>query len=48
MANKPLNTDLLDRTIVFAVKAHAGTERRKGGNDRRRRAGMCDRREQIP
>ena len=31
MANKPLNTDLLDRAIVFAVKAHAGTERRGKG-----------------
>ena len=31
MANKPLNTDVLDRAIVFAVKAHAGTERRGKG-----------------
>ena len=31
MANKPLNTDLLDRAIVFAVKAHSGTERRGKG-----------------
>ena len=31
MANKPLNTDLLDRAIVFAVRAHAGTERRGKG-----------------
>ena len=31
MANKPLNTELLDRAIVFAVKAHAGTERRGKG-----------------
>lgn len=31
MANKPLNTDLLDRAIVFAVHAHAGTERRGKG-----------------
>ena len=31
MANKPLNTDLLDRAIVFAVQAHAGTERRGKG-----------------
>ena len=31
MANKPLNTDLLDRAIIFAVKAHAGTERRGKG-----------------
>lgn len=28
MANKPLDTTLLDRAIVFAVQAHAGTERR--------------------
>jgi len=31
MANNPLNTDLLDRAIVFAVHAHAGTERRGKG-----------------
>ena len=31
MANPPLNTELLDRAIVFAVKAHAGTERRGKG-----------------
>ena len=31
MANKPLNTDLLDRAILFAVRAHAGTERRGKG-----------------
>lgn len=31
MANKPLNTKLLDRAIVFAVRAHAGTERRGKG-----------------
>ena len=31
MANTPLNTDLLDRAIVFAVQAHAGTERRGKG-----------------
>ena len=31
MANKPLNTDVLDRAIIFAVKAHAGTERRGKG-----------------
>ena len=31
MANKPLDTELLDRAIVFAVKAHAGTERRGKG-----------------
>ncbi len=31
MANKPLNTSLLDRAIIFAVKAHAGTERRGKG-----------------
>ena len=30
-ANKPLNTELLDRAIVFAVQAHAGTERRGKG-----------------
>ena len=29
--NAPLNTDLLDRAIIFAVKAHAGTERRGKG-----------------
>ena len=29
--NKPLDTDLLDRAIVFAVRAHAGTERRGKG-----------------
>ena len=28
MANKPLDTSLLDRAIIFAVRAHAGTERR--------------------
>ncbi|MBQ2209165.1 MAG: HD domain-containing protein [Prevotella sp.] len=28
MANKPLDTTLLDNAIVFAVRAHAGTERR--------------------
>lgn len=27
MANKPLDTSLLDRALVFAVRAHAGTER---------------------
>ena len=27
MANKPLDTTLLDRAIMFAVKAHAGTVR---------------------
>ena len=32
MANKPLNTELLDRAIVFAVRAHAGTERRGKGS----------------
>ena len=32
MANKPLNTELLDRAIIFAVKAHAGTERRGKGH----------------
>ena len=31
MANKPLNTDFLDRAIIFAVKAHSGTERRGKG-----------------
>ena len=31
MANKPINTELLDRAILFAVKAHAGTERRGKG-----------------
>ena len=31
MANKPLDTTLLDRAIVFAVRAHAGTERRGMG-----------------
>ncbi len=31
MANKPLDTALLDRAIVFAVHAHAGTERRGKG-----------------
>ena len=31
MANKPLNTEMLDRAIIFAVKAHAGTERRGKG-----------------
>lgn len=31
MANKPLNTALLDRAIIFAVNAHAGTERRGKG-----------------
>ena len=31
MANQPLHTDLLDRAIIFAVHAHAGTERRGKG-----------------
>ncbi|MBR1569675.1 MAG: bifunctional (p)ppGpp synthetase/guanosine-3',5'-bis(diphosphate) 3'-pyrophosphohydrolase [Bacteroidales bacterium] len=31
MANNPLDTTLLDRAIVFAVRAHAGTERRGKG-----------------
>ena len=31
MANKPLNTEMLDRAIIFAVKAHADTERRGKG-----------------
>ena len=31
MANNKLNTELLDRAIIFAVHAHAGTERRGKG-----------------
>ena len=31
MANKPLDTEFLDRAIEFAVRAHAGTERRGKG-----------------
>ena len=31
MANQPLDTQLLDRAIIFAVRAHAGTERRGKG-----------------
>ena len=31
MANNALNTQLLDRAIVYAVRAHAGTERRGKG-----------------
>ena len=31
MANNPLDTQLLDRAIIFAVRAHAGTERRGKG-----------------
>jgi len=31
MANKPLDTALLDRAIIFAVRAHSGTERRGKG-----------------
>ena len=31
MANAALDTELLDRAIVFAVRAHAGTERRGKG-----------------
>ena len=31
MANNPINTELLDRAILFAVQAHAGTERRGKG-----------------
>ncbi|MBO4447509.1 MAG: bifunctional (p)ppGpp synthetase/guanosine-3',5'-bis(diphosphate) 3'-pyrophosphohydrolase [Bacteroidales bacterium] len=31
MANNPLDTSLLDRAIIFAVKAHGGTERRGKG-----------------
>lgn len=30
MANKPLDTTLLDRAIVFAVRAHAGVRRSWG------------------
>ncbi|MCQ2137201.1 MAG: HD domain-containing protein [Bacteroidales bacterium] len=31
MANKALETSLLDKAIIFATKAHAGTERRGKG-----------------
>ena len=31
MANQPLDTQLLDRAIIFAVRAHDGTERRGKG-----------------
>jgi len=31
MPNRPLDTELLDRALVFAVQAHAGTERRGKG-----------------
>lgn len=31
MANNPLDTSLLDRAIMFAVRAHSGTERRGKG-----------------
>lgn len=31
MTNKPINTELLDRAIIFATKAHSGTERRGKG-----------------
>ena len=31
MANHPLNTDLVDKAIQFAVRAHSGTERRGKG-----------------
>ena len=31
MANKPRDTQLVDRAILFAVKAHSGTERRGKG-----------------
>ena len=31
MANKPLDTEFLDRAIIFAVNAHKGTERRGKG-----------------
>ena len=32
MANNPIDTDILDRAILFAVRAHAGTERRGKGH----------------
>ncbi len=31
MSNRPLNTDLVDKAIVFATQAHHGTERRCKG-----------------
>ena len=31
MANHPIDTSLLDRAIIYAVRAHAGTERRGKG-----------------
>ena len=31
MANNPMDTSLFDRAVVFAVKAHSGTERRGKG-----------------
>lgn len=31
MANKALDTNLLDRALIFAIQAHAGTERRGKG-----------------
>ena len=31
MANRPLDTAVLDRAIIFAVNAHSGTERRGKG-----------------
>ncbi len=31
MANNPLDTALFDKAVIFAVKAHAGTERRGKG-----------------
>ena len=31
MPNQPIDTSLLDRAIIFAVRAHAGTERRGKG-----------------
>lgn len=31
MANRPLDTTLFDRAAIYAVKAHAGTERRGKG-----------------
>ena len=31
MANRPLDTALLDKALVFAIRAHAGTERRGKG-----------------
>ena len=34
MANKPLDAALLDRAIMFAVRAHAGTERTPYGGCR--------------